>query len=232
MTKHYVIKRDVPRRFLVNYKGDLNTEQYSVVTAGGGPILVIAGAGAGKTRTVTYRVARLLEIGGPPGRIMLLTFTNKAAREMLHRVEGLLQTDSRRVWGGTFHSIANRILRRHAESIGYQPNFTILDSEDAKDLVTASIQEAGIDPKARRFPKPEVVADIFSFANNRDLPLRDCLVANYPHFEPLAAQIERVDRIYQARKLERNAMDYDDLLLNWKRLLVEKPEIGAYWAEQ
>jgi DNA helicase-2/ATP-dependent DNA helicase PcrA len=230
MTKRYVIKRDTPRRFLVNYKADLNAEQYNVVTAGSGPILVIAGAGSGKTRAVTYRVARLIETGIAPARILLVTFTNKAAREMLHRVEGLLQTDSRRVWGGTFHSIANRILRRHAESIGYQPNFTILDSEDAKDLVTASIQEAGIDPKARRFPKPEVVADIFSFANNRDLPLRDCLVANYPHFEPLAAQIERVDRIYQARKLERNAMDYDDLLLNWKRLLTEKPEIADYWS--
>ncbi|HKP14217.1 MAG TPA: UvrD-helicase domain-containing protein, partial [Blastocatellia bacterium] len=126
MTKHYVIKRDVPRRFLVNYKGDLNTEQYAVVTAGGGPLLVIAGAGSGKTRTVTYRVARLIEMGVPPARILLVTFTNKAAREMLHRVETLLQTDSRKVWGGTFHSIANRILRRHAESLDYHPNFTIL----------------------------------------------------------------------------------------------------------
>src|ERR1044072_6422689 len=148
MSKRYVIKRDVPRRFLVNYKADLNTEQYDVVTAGSGPMLVIAGAGSGKTRAVTYRVARLMETGIAPARILLVTFTNKAAREMLHRVEGLLQTDSRRVWGGTFHSIANRILRRHAESIGYQPSFTILDIDDAKDLVTASIQEAGIDPKA------------------------------------------------------------------------------------
>ncbi|HKQ05153.1 MAG TPA: ATP-dependent helicase [Blastocatellia bacterium] len=230
MSKHYVIKRDVPRRFLVNYKGDLNTEQYAVVTAGGGPLLVIAGAGSGKTRTVTYRVARLIEMGVPPARVLLVTFTNKAAREMLHRVETLLQTDSRKVWGGTFHSIANRILRRHAESAGYQQNFTILDAEDAKDLIESSIQEAGIDAKARRFPKPEVVADIISFANNRDLPIRDCIVANYPHFEPLATQIERVDRIFQARKVERNTMDYDDLLMNWKRLLTEKPEIGDYWA--
>src|SRR5262249_31089400 len=134
MTKHYVIKRDVPRRFLVNYKADLNTEQYNVVTAGGGPLLVIAGAGSGKTRTVTYRVARLIEMGVPPSRILLVTFTNKAAREMLHRVETLLQTDSRKVWGGTFHSIANRILRRHAESLDYQQGFTILDAEDAKAL--------------------------------------------------------------------------------------------------
>lgn len=230
MSKRYVIKRDVPRRFLVNYKADLNPEQYNVVTAGGGPILVIAGAGSGKTRAVTYRVARLIESGVAPARILLVTFTNKAAREMLYRVEGLMQQDVRRVWGGTFHSIANRIIRRHAESIGYQPNFTILDSEDAKDLIESSVQEAGIDQKARRFPKPEVLGDIISFANNRDLPLRDCIVQNYPHFEPLATQIERVDRIYQALKLERNIMDYDDLLINWKRLIVEKPEIGEHWA--
>jgi DNA helicase-2/ATP-dependent DNA helicase PcrA len=231
MDKRYVIKRDAPRRFLVNYRGDLNDEQYAVVTTGGGPVLVIAGAGSGKTRTVTYRVARLIESGIAPARILLVTFTNKAAREMLHRVESLLQTDARRVWGGTFHSIANRILRRHAQSIDYQPNFTILDSEDAKGLIESAVEETGVDVKARRFPKPEVLADIISFANNRDLPLRDCIVQNYPHFEPLAAQIERVDRIYQARKLETNAMDYDDLLMNWKRLLTEKPEIGDYWAD-
>jgi DNA helicase-2/ATP-dependent DNA helicase PcrA len=232
MTKRYVIKRDAPRRFLVNYKADLNTEQYAVVTAGAGPILVIAGAGSGKTRTVTYRVARLIESGVSPANILLVTFTNKAAREMLHRVEGLVQADVRRIWGGTFHSIANRILRRHAESAGYHSNFTILDSEDARDLIDSSLQEAGIDLKARRFPKAEVLADIISFANNRDQMIRDCLVEHYPHFEPLASQIERVDRIYQARKLERNAMDYDDLLINWKRLLEEKPEIGQHWAGQ
>src|SRR2546421_3907467 len=145
MTKHYVIKRDVPRRFLVNYRADLNQEQYNVVAAGGGPILVIAGAGSGKTRTVTYRVARLIESGVSPARILLVTFTNKAAREMLHRVEALIQSDIRKVWGGTFHSIANRVLRRHAVSIDYHEGFTILDQEDAKDLIESSIQEAGID---------------------------------------------------------------------------------------
>ncbi len=182
MTKRYVIKRDTPRRFLVNYKGDLNEEQYSVVTAGSGPVLVIAGAGSGKTRAVTYRVARLIESGVPPSRILLVTFTNKAAREMLHRVEALVQSDVRKIWGGTFHSMANRILRRHAESLDYQSNYSILDAEDIKDLIDSSIQESGIDPKARRFPKAEVVADILSFANNRDMMIRDCIVHHYPHF--------------------------------------------------
>ena len=137
------IKRDVPRKYLVNYKADLNEEQFAVVTTGAGPLLVIAGAGSGKTRTVTYRVARLIESGISASRIMLVTFTNKAAREMLRRVESLVQSDVRKIWGGTFHSIANRLLRRHAVSIDYQANFTILDSEDAKDLVVAAIQEAG-----------------------------------------------------------------------------------------
>ncbi|MBI3651490.1 MAG: ATP-dependent helicase [Acidobacteria bacterium] len=231
-SKRYVIKRDVPRKYLVNYQADLNQEQYAVVTAGRGPQLVIAGAGSGKTRVVTYRVARLLESGVAASRLLLVTFTNKAAREMLSRVEALVQSDVRKIWGGTFHSIANRVLRRNAPSIGYQANFTILDSEDAKDLVDAAIQEAGIDPKAKRFPKAEVVGGLISFANNTDAPIRDCIVKNYPQFEPLATQIERVDRLYQARKLERNAMDYDDLLLNWKRLLLEKKEISDYWAEQ
>jgi DNA helicase-2/ATP-dependent DNA helicase PcrA len=231
MTKRYVIKRDSPRKFLVNYKADLNEEQYAVVTAGKGPVLVIAGAGSGKTRAVTYRVARLIETGIDPARILLVTFTNKAAREMIRRVEILIQSDVRRVWGGTFHSIGNRILRRHAESAGYYTNFTILDAEDAKALIESSIQDAGIDPKARRFPKAEVISDIISFSNNRDMMIRDSIIKHYPHFETVATQIERVDRIYQARKLERNAMDYDDLLMNWKRLLEEKPEIGDYWAD-
>src|SRR5688500_4850779 len=116
MSKRYVVKRDVPRRFLVNYKADLNAEQYNIVTAGERSMLVIARAASGKTRAVTYRVSRLDESGVAPSRILLATFTNKAAREMLRRVEGLVQADVRRIWGGTFHSIANRILRRHAES--------------------------------------------------------------------------------------------------------------------
>src|SRR5262249_24441691 len=109
-------------------------------------------------------------------------------------------------------------------------NFSILDSEDAKEMVDSSIREMEIDPKARRFPKPEVVADIISFASNRETSVREAIVAGFPHFEPLADQIERVDRIYRARKVERNTMDYDDLLTNWKRLLTEKPHIAAYWA--
>ena len=230
--RKFTIKATEPKAAIVPYQKELNDEQRAVVMAGKGPLLVIAGAGSGKTRTVTYRVTRLIEAGVNPSRILLVTFTNRAAREMVGRVETLLKQEVRRVWGGTFHSIANRILRRHAASLGYESNFTILDAEDSKDLVDSCVEEAAIDTKARRFPKGEVLREMFSLATNTDTPLAQLIVAKYPQFELLTAQIERVDRLYQARKLDRNAMDYDDLLVNWKRLLIEKPDIAALYQEQ
>lgn len=233
MARNFVIKSDQARpASLINYGKELNDEQRAVVKAGGGPLLVIAGAGSGKTRTLTYRVARLIELGVAPGRILLVTFTNRAAREMLSRVEGLMKADVRKTWGGTFHSIANRILRRHGASIGYESNYTILDSEDAKDLIESCIEEAAIDTKAKRFPKGEVLREMFSLATNTDTPLDNLIAKNYPHFEPLTAQIKRVDFLYQDRKLARNAMDYDDLLVNWKKLMEMKPEIAAVYQDQ
>jgi DNA helicase-2/ATP-dependent DNA helicase PcrA len=230
--RKFTIKATESKPAIVPYQNELNAEQRAVVMAGKGPLLVIAGAGSGKTRTVTYRVTRLIEAGVTPGRILLVTFTNRAAREMVGRVETLLKQEVRRIWGGTFHSIGNRILRRHAASLGYESNFTILDAEDAKDLVDSCVEEAAIDTKARRFPKGEVLREMFSLATNTDTPLAQLIVAKYPQFEMLTAPIERVDRLYQARKLDRNAMDYDDLLVNWKRLLVEKPDIAAVYQEQ
>jgi DNA helicase-2/ATP-dependent DNA helicase PcrA len=233
MARTFIIKSDQPRAAsLINYSKELNDEQRAVVNAGGGPLLVIAGAGSGKTRTLTYRVARLIELGVAPGRILLLTFTNRAAREMLSRVESLLKTDTRKTWGGTFHSIGNRILRRHAVSLGYESNYTILDSEDAKELIESCIEEAAIDTKAKRFPKGEVLREMFSFATNTDTMLEQVIAKQYPHFEPLTAQIKRVDFLYQDRKLARNAMDYDDLLVNWKKLLETKPDIAAIYQDQ
>ncbi len=230
--RKYTIKSEAAKKTLVPYHDVLNAEQRAVVGASGGPLLVIAGAGSGKTRTLTYRVARLIEAGVPPGRILLLTFTNRAAREMLSRVEGLLGGDVRRVWGGTFHSLGNRLLRRHAVSLGYQNNYTILDAEDARDMIDVCIEEAAIDTRARRFPKADVLRDLFSYATNTDQPIDRLVAEKYPYFEPLTAPIKRVDQLYQARKLERNAMDYDDLLINWKRLMSEKPEIAAIYQDQ
>jgi DNA helicase-2/ATP-dependent DNA helicase PcrA len=233
--KRYVIKREgaalAPER-LARYREELNEEQLSVATAPAGAALVIAGAGSGKTRAITYRVAYLVEHGVAPSRIMLATFTNRAAREMLRRVEQLTGGDVRRVWGGTFHRIANLILRRHAAALGYSENYTILDSEDVRDLLNVCVDDAGIDTRARRFPKAEVLQDIISFANNTDRPISDVVARRYPHFEPLSQQIARVDTVFMERKRARNSMDYDDLLLNWKRLLLEKPEIANLYSEQ
>ena len=233
--KKYVIKRpesSLPEQ-LTRYREELNAEQFRVVTAKPGAALVVAGAGTGKTRTITYRVAYLIEQGISPQRILLATFTNRAAREMLRRVENLTGSQNvHRVWGGTFHRIANLILRKHAVSIGYSSNYSILDAEDAKDFINVCIDEAGIDTKAKRFPKAEVIQDIISYANNTDRPVENVIIGKYPYFEMLTQQIRRVDLIFQERKRERNVMDYDDLLLNWKRLLIEKPEIADVYAEQ
>ncbi len=235
MARKYTIKRDqnsLPER-LTRYREELNAEQFRVVTAPPRASLVVAGAGTGKTRTITYRVAYLIEQGVSPQKIMLATFTNRAAREMLRRVENLTGSNNvHRIWGGTFHRIANLILRKHAVSIGFDSNYSILDAEDAKDFINVCIDEAGIDTKAKRFPKPEVVQNIISYANNTDRPIEDVIISRYPYFEPLAQQIKRVDMIYMERKRERNVMDYDDLLLNWKKLLIQKPDIAAVYAEQ
>ena len=233
--KKYVIKRNensLPER-LTRYQSELNEQQFRVVTAKPSPALVVAGAGTGKTRTITYRVAYLIEQGVSPQRILLATFTNRAAREMLKRVEGLTGSQNvHRIWGGTFHRIANLILRRHATSIGFDSNYSILDAEDSKDFINVCIEEAAIDTRAKRFPKPEVVQNIISYANNTDQMIEDVIIKKYPYFEMLSQQIKRVDFVYMERKKERNVMDYDDLLLNWKRLLVEKPDIAAVYAEQ
>ncbi len=233
--KKYVIKRDensLPER-LTRYRSELNEQQFRVVTAKPGAALVVAGAGTGKTRTITYRVAYLIEQGVSPQRILLATFTNRAAREMLKRVGDLTGSQNvHRIWGGTFHRIANLILRRHATSIGFDSNYSILDAEDSKDFINVCIEEAAIDTRAKRFPKPEVVRNIISYANNTDQTIEDVIIKKYPYFEMLSQQIKRVDFVYMERKKERNVMDYDDLLLNWKRLLIEKPDIAAVYAEQ
>src|SRR3954468_19865532 len=163
--KKYVLKRDksaLPER-LTRYKSELNEEQFKVVTAQPRATLVVAGAGTGKTRAITYRVAYLIEQGISPQRILLATFTNRAAREMLRRVEGLTGSQNvHRVWGGTFHRIANLMLRRHAVSIGFDSNYSILDSEDARDLINVCVDDAAVDTKKTRFPKAEVVQSIIS----------------------------------------------------------------------
>ncbi len=196
----------------VDYEEELNEEQKKVVFAGEGPVLVIAGAGSGKTRTVTYRVARLVEEGIDPSSILLATFTNKAAREMLHRVECLLGISLEDMWGGTFHHIGNLILRREAKKIGYDNNYTIMDREDQKDLLEATIEEMGIDRRSRRFPKGDVVANIISLSRNTFISVEDILQKFYPQFFNWIDQLSALFALYQEKKRQLSLMDYDDLL--------------------
>ena len=209
----------------IDYARELNPQQCAAVTAPPGPALVIAGAGSGKTRTLTYRVAYLLEQGIPPDRILLLTFTNKAGAEMMRRVNDLLGQELNTLWGGTFHSIGNRVLRQHAKLLGYERDFTIMDREDAKHLITTCIAEADIDVKATRFPKAEVCGDIFSLAVNKQKSVAEILGTEYGYFDTLAPQIEDVWKRYVARKLATNAMDFDDLLVLWLKLLQDHADV-------
>jgi DNA helicase-2/ATP-dependent DNA helicase PcrA len=226
MSREYVLQPFRESLHLqIDYAGELNEQQFAAVTAPPGPSLVIAGAGSGKTRALTYRVAFLLEQGIPPERILLLTFTNKAAKEMMRRVADLLGQDLPSLWGGTFHSIGNRILRHHADLVGYQRDFTILDREDVRHLVSTCLAEAGIDVKNDLFPKAEQLGDIFSLAVNTHKPVADVLQQEYKHFRHLVGEVSDLQRRYAERKRASNAMDFDDLLALWLRLLQEQAEI-------
>ena len=213
MARDYTIHR-VPKnaKSEIDYAKELNEKQLAAVTAPPGPSLVIAGAGSGKTRTLTYRVAYLLDNGIAAKNILLLTFTNKAAREMLDRVEELVPYDTSELWGGTFHSIGNRILRRHANLLGWERNFSIMDREDQKEILKAVIGESDIDTKAMRFPKPEVLADIFSLAKNTGTEIEEILHTRYPYFEHLSSSIVKLEEGYEEKKKATNSMDFDDLL--------------------
>ena len=233
MSREYTLER-APSATSINidYAAELNEQQLAAVTAPPGPLLVIAGAGSGKTRTLTYRVAYLLENGIDPRNILLLTFTNKAARQMLDRVANLLPVDASGLWGGTFHSIGNRMLRRHGRALGYASGFTIMDREDQKDLINAVIASAGIDPKEMRFPKGDVLADIFSFVVNTERPMEELLAEKFPYFLPLLEQIKDVHARYEKKKKSTNSLDFDDLLEKTLRMLLEHEEIAAFYRRQ
>ncbi len=213
----------------IDYARELNEQQLNAVTAPPGPSLVIAGAGSGKTRTLTYRVAYLLEQGIPADRILLLTFTNKAAREMMRRVTDLLGQELPALWGGTFHSIGNRILRHHADRLGYQRDFTIMDRDDTKHLIATCVAESDIDVKATRFPKAEVLGEIFSLAVNTHKIIAEILDEQYGYFSELAEQIVAVQKSYTARKRATNAMDFDDLLVLWLKLLQKNEDTRDHY---
>jgi DNA helicase-2/ATP-dependent DNA helicase PcrA len=213
----------------IDYRAELNDQQYLAVTSRPGPALVLAGAGSGKTRTLIYRVAWLLDNGVEPESILLLTFTNRAAREMLARVTALLPLETRAIWGGTFHSIGNRLLRRHVREIGFRPGFSIMDREDQEDLLAAVVDWSAIDTKQVRFPTAEVLGDIFSFAVNTDRSVAKVIGEKYRSFEPITRQIEFLQKKYDERKRAANVVDFDDLLVKTVQLLLQNPAVAEFY---
>jgi DNA helicase-2/ATP-dependent DNA helicase PcrA len=226
MSHEYVLKPFTPEiRLNIDYARELNEQQFAAVTALPGPALVIAGAGSGKTRTLTYRVAYLLEQGIPPERILLLTFTNKAAAEMMRRVSDLLGHELRALWGGTFHSIGARVLRTHADALGYRRDFTILDRDDARDLIKACVTDAKIETKGTHFPKPDVLNEIFSLAANTHKTTNALVDGKFSYFSQFKPQIASLHQAYLARKRATNGMDFDDLLALWLQLLQDNADV-------
>jgi DNA helicase-2/ATP-dependent DNA helicase PcrA len=225
----YVLRRDlVVRReehFRINYRSELNPAQYEAVVTTDGPVLVVAGAGTGKTRALVFRVARLVEMGVDPANILLLTFTRKAAAEMLRRASALLDGRCDRVAGGTFHSFANTVLRRHGKVLGLAAAFTILDRSDSEDVINLLRAGRGLDKKEKRFPRKQAIAEMYSMAVNKSRPLPQLVEDHYTHLlDHLPDLLELLER-YAAYKAERQLLDYDDLLVKLRELLSSSSEV-------
>jgi len=202
-----------------DFSAELNAEQLAAATHGDGPLLIIAGAGTGKTRTLIYRVAHLIDRGVAPERILLLTFTRRAAQEMLSRAERLVGSASARVHGGTFHATGHRLLRRFGQSVGMPGDFSIMDQGDAVDLMGLARANIGVPKKEKRFPKKETLHWIYSSHVNTEVPVDDLLHKEFPAFLDFHENITRIFADYIARKQERALVDYDDLLLTWALML-------------
>lgn len=210
----------------LDFKKELNKEQYEVVTAGKGPHLVLAGAGSGKTRTLTYRAAWLISQGVRPENILLLTFTNKAALEMILRVKNLLGlkvVSKFPLWGGTFHSVANRLLRIYAKYLDIEPDFTIMDTNDSDDLLKLITKDYFGSLSKKHQPSAGVLRETISFATNSKISIADSLETKYPEWLPLLENIEKIAAEYQRRKRQSNVLDFDDLLVFWHQL-TEHPQ--------
>ena len=231
--KEFILSGNQPAPNLhINYETELNAEQLNVVTSPGGPTLVLAGAGSGKTRTITYRVAWLLEQGIQAEHMLLLTFTNKAAKEMMVRVEGLLRTYPHGLWSGTFHSIANRLLRMYGSQTGFGSDFSILDEEDASDMMKMCIKELRIDTKGKRFPSVGVIRGLISYSENARVSLKDVVEGRAAHFAHIMPEIQMVAERYASAKRTARSMDFDDLLLQLLRLLQENDSVREQLAER
>jgi DNA helicase-2/ATP-dependent DNA helicase PcrA len=234
MARRFVLKRDAPTpqpQLTMDYAGELNPQQYAAATAAGGPVLIIAGAGTGKTRTLVYRVAYLVETGTPPERIVLLTFTRRAAREMLTRAAALLDGRCTLVHGGTFHAFCLALLRKHAPLIGFPNYFSILDAADAADVVDVLRTARGFHKAGKRFPRKKTLQAMFSAAANREAPLEELLEAQYPQFLGDLDALQTLQDDYASYKRQYGLMDYDDLLLHTLALFARhdavRRQVGA-----
>lgn len=231
--KKYVLKKREASKtdYKVNYEGDLNPAQMAAVTTKKGPILVIAGAGSGKTKTLTYRVARLIEDGINPENILLLTFTKKAAAEMLSRAAIVLDERCEKVAGGTFHSFANIILRKYSKYLKLKNNFTILDKSDCEDIIS-HITGQLFPKKEKRFPKKSTILEIYSKSVNKETPTRQIIEKEFPQFAHCSDSIIEIHKNYVAYKRENSVLDYDDLLLYIKLLLENNENIRKKLSNQ
>lgn len=235
LAKKYILKpsfRTAPTEFTIDYKGELNPQQYEAVTSTEGPVLCIAGAGSGKTRTLIYRVAYLIEKGIPPEQILLLTFTKKAAQEMMRRAATILDDRCRSIRGGTFHGFANMILRRFAKQAELEPNFTIIDRGDAEDLLNLLRAELGLAKTDSRFPKKGTLISIFSKSVNTGLSIQEIISNEYPDFYEESNNITNLYDAFQKLKRERALLDYDDLLVELKLLLSCNKEVCARLSQE
>src|SRR5688572_2450110 len=214
--RHYPPRvREVAASRKVDFAEELNQAQHRAATHGDGALLIVAGAGTGKTRTLVYRVAHLLDRGVRPERILLLTFTRRAAQEMLARAERLVGATSRQVHGGTFHATAHRLLRRFGERAGLPRDFTIMDQGDAEDLMQISRAALGYAERGKRFSKKETLHYVYSRHINTEKPVGEILAFEYAQFAEYEDDFRRVFDDYVQRKQQRNLVDYDDLLYFW-----------------
>ncbi len=222
--KRYTLRAD-PRRegaqFRIAYAEELNPQQLEAATTLEGPVLVVAGAGSGKTRTLVYRVARLVESGVPAGAILLLTFTRKAAEEMLRRAAALVGGSCAQVAGGTFHSFAHLTLRRYGRTVALDSGFTILDRSDSEDVINLLRAELGLDRKEKRFPRKRALAELFSMAVNKQTTIVDLVAHEYPHLYEQLDPIVALHGRYVEFKTRRQLVDYDDLLVKLRDALAD-----------
>lgn len=231
--KKYVLKKRTSGKtsYKVDYEKELNPAQLEAVKVKDGAVLVIAGAGTGKTKTLTYRVARLIEDGVKPENILLLTFTKKAAAEMLNRATAVLDDRCDNVAGGTFHSFANMILRKYSKILGLKNNFTIMDSADAEDVIN-HITAKLYPKKEKRFPKKSTILEIYSKSVNKETPTKEIIAKEFSQFEHCEDQIIEIHKAYVNYKRENSLFDYDDLLLYLKFLMEDNENIRKKLSNQ